>query len=62
MSMLSLSSREMDRLVRVQEVLLRPLDHPHLDDWRRAVNLTLKDLLGADRAAFMLPSASAGLY
>lgn len=54
--MLTLSSDDLARLECSLRVLLSPLDHAHLDDWRSAVNRNVKELLGADKATFVLPN------
>ncbi|HEX6587896.1 MAG TPA: helix-turn-helix transcriptional regulator [Longimicrobiales bacterium] len=41
-------------MARAVELLVSPLAHPTVDEWRRAVNRELKELVGADSAGFML--------
>lgn len=53
----SLSTSDFERLGRVVELLVSPLAHASVDDWRRVANRELKDLLGADSAGFMIPTA-----
>jgi DNA-binding CsgD family transcriptional regulator len=53
---LTLSNRDLDRLDRVTRALLSPFEDPTLDDWRLRVNREMREFLGADKAAFLLPS------
>jgi DNA-binding CsgD family transcriptional regulator/PAS domain-containing protein len=59
---LILESADLARVQRVVQTLLSPLEHPHLDDWRRAVCREARDLLGADLATFQLPNPEAALF
>lgn len=56
---MSLSSAELEKLVRVSHLLLSPLDHDNVDTWRAAVNRHLGELLCADSAGFLLPVENA---
>jgi DNA-binding CsgD family transcriptional regulator len=51
----TLSSPDLAKLTRAIHLLVSPLDHPHVDQWRSAVNHQLKELLSADSAGFLLP-------
>jgi hypothetical protein len=53
---LTLTSDDQSRLAETTHLLISPLDYPHVDQWHSAVNRSLKELLGADMAAFMLGS------
>lgn len=50
-----LTSSDVRGACRAIELLLAPLDHDSVDQWRSDVNRTLSDLLGADSAGFILP-------
>lgn len=54
----TLSISDFERLGRAVELLVSPLAHAAVDDWRRLANRELKDLLGADSAGFMIPTAT----
>lgn len=56
---LTLSTVELEGLVRTFSVLVSPLDHESVDGWRSAVNAQLAPLLGADSAGFLLSGESA---
>lgn len=51
----ALRSIDLPAIQQAQRVLLNPLDHERLDDWRDHVNLAMKEVLGADTAMFALP-------
>ncbi len=53
---LTLSSTDVTRLEAALTTLLSPLDSPTLDHWRAATNQSVRDLLGADKAVFVLPA------
>lgn len=55
-STLSLSAADRDRFREALRALLSPLDHPAVDEWRSAVNRAVAELLGADKATFLLPA------
>lgn len=55
---LTLSAAELEKLTRLIQLLVSPLDHPAVDSWRSAVNRQLKELLHADSAGFFLPIGS----
>ena len=48
-------SEDMRAIERVLDLLLNPLGHADLDQWRRAVMEELRPLLGADMVSFQLP-------
>lgn len=52
---LTLSAAELEKLTRITQLLVSPLDHPTVDSWRSAVNRQLRELLHADSAGFFLP-------
>lgn len=52
---LTLCSAELEQLTQAIQVLVSPLAHASVDDWRLAVNRQLKQLLHADSAGFLLP-------
>ena len=53
-----LSTPDLASLAQTIGVLAAPLDHPTVDEWRHAVNESMKRLLGADSAGFLLPVES----
>lgn len=53
---LSLSAADRARLTGVAHTLASPLTYPSVDAWRRAVTRETKELLGADKASFLLPA------
>ena len=54
---LTLSACEIGKLTSAFQALVSPQDHPTVDCWRINVNRSLKGLLGADSAGFLLPVA-----
>lgn len=56
---ITLTSLDVVRLRSAIRTMLSPLDFPHSDGWRSAVNRELKALLGADSAGFLLPHSGA---
>jgi DNA-binding CsgD family transcriptional regulator len=56
MTSIRLSRADCDRFAHALSVLLSPLEHAQIDDWRVSVNRALKDLLGADMVTFQIPS------
>lgn len=50
-----ISPSELQHLTRAAALLVTPLDHETIDDWRRAVNRELRSLFTADSAGFLLP-------
>ncbi|HET7321210.1 MAG TPA: hypothetical protein VFI96_01865, partial [Longimicrobiaceae bacterium] len=59
----TLSSRDLEKVARAIQLLASPLDHAHVDTWRSAVNRTLRELLHADSAGFLMPvSEGLALY
>lgn len=50
-----LRSADLAGLQEASRILLSPLDYPAVDDWRSAATAALRELLRADRAAFLLP-------
>jgi DNA-binding CsgD family transcriptional regulator len=59
---LTLQAADLMRLQRLTHTLLSPLDFAALDDWRRAVCVGARDLLGADTVSFQLPNAESPLF
>lgn len=55
MSTLTFSTSELETIVHAQRLLISPLEHVRVDDWRRDVNRLLLPLVGADSAGFLLP-------
>ena len=55
MGRLVLRARERAALADASRVLLSPMDFDDVDDWRRAVNRAVGELLGADQRSFVLP-------
>lgn len=53
---LALTSADVTRLEAALTTLLSPLESPTLDHWRTAANQSVRDLLGADKAIFIMPS------
>jgi DNA-binding CsgD family transcriptional regulator len=53
---LTLTSEDQRRLRNTSRLLLSPLDHADVDRWRSEVNRSVKVLLGADMASFLLPA------
>jgi DNA-binding CsgD family transcriptional regulator/PAS domain-containing protein len=60
-SALILSSRDQANLERAHNALLSPFSGSTVDDWRSRVVRNLRELLGADKATFMLPGNGAQL-
>jgi DNA-binding CsgD family transcriptional regulator len=58
----ALRSIDLPAIQQAQRVLLNPLDHERLDDWRDHVNLAMKEALGADLAAFAFPVPGEHLF
>lgn len=56
---LTLSSADLARIESSSELLLSPLNYARVDEWRRAVTRSLKALVGAEIAAFILPRVDA---
>jgi|GEM_PF-2758618 len=56
--MTPLTSRELDRLAKAQQVLLAPLAHATPEAWMHAVNAALKGLFDAELAVFTMGTAS----
>jgi DNA-binding CsgD family transcriptional regulator len=52
---ITLASADLEKLTQSVQLLVSPLDHPSVDQWRSAVNHQLKELLCADSAGFLLP-------
>lgn len=52
---ITLSAGDLEKLARATQILVSPLEHPTVDQWRSAVNRHLKELLCADSAGFLLP-------
>jgi DNA-binding NarL/FixJ family response regulator len=52
---LALSSHEQTLVANAMRALVSPLLKPTFDDWLCAVNVSLKELLAADKASFMFP-------
>ena len=61
MTTLRLSATEVARLGRATELLVAPLEHATIDEWRGAVNRALRELIGADSAGFLLPGTDGPL-
>ena len=51
----TIRSQDLNGIVKAQRVLLNPLGYSGLDEWRGAVNVTVKSLIGADIATFQMP-------
>jgi DNA-binding CsgD family transcriptional regulator len=58
---LTISAADVTGLATSLRIVLSPIDHPRLDGWRAAVNESLRSLLRADKATFMLPASDAAL-
>lgn len=52
---ITLSSDDLEKLTRATQILVSPLEHTTVDQWRSAVNRHLKELLYADSVGFLLP-------
>src|SRR5688500_3684701 len=52
---ITLSSADLEQLRRSIQLLVSPMEFECVADWRSAVNHSLKDLLNADSAGFLLP-------
>lgn len=53
--MITLSPKEIDKITNAIERLISPLDYASADEWRLSVNGSLKEILRADSAGFLLP-------
>lgn len=53
--MLHLSGADIEKLKNALRILVAPLDYATADEWRRAANRELRELLHADSAGFLLP-------
>jgi hypothetical protein len=53
--MLELTASEIEKITQAIQLLISPLDYSSVDDWRRAVNRQLKEILRADSVGFLLP-------
>lgn len=51
----ALASRDLAAIRAVQQAMVSPLDHGHVDQWRRTVARAVKPLLGADKVTVVLP-------
>ena len=58
---LTLSAADVAALARTAHLLATPLDYASVDGWRSAVNRGLKQVLAAETASFLLPSADGPL-
>lgn len=54
---LMLSSADVSRLEATLTTLLSPLASSSVDSWRIAANVQVRDLLGADKSVFVMPTA-----
>lgn len=53
--MIRLSAADIEKLKNALRILVAPLDYATTDEWRRAANRELRELLHADSAGFLLP-------
>jgi DNA-binding CsgD family transcriptional regulator len=59
--LVTLPDGDLELLSRAIRLLVSPLEHPTLDDWRRAVNRELKSLLRADSVGFLFPTTEGAM-